>query len=78
MEKCLIDFMALSPLRKVLEYAKEKNDIDLIVEVEMMLDEEEEVIKSTYRDAVDFVVIGLLHNEKWPTADEYFEQNFTP
>ena len=78
MEKCLTEYMALSPLRKVLEYAKEKNDIDLIVEVEMMLDEEEEVIKSAYRDAVDFVVIGLLQNEQWPTADEYFEENFTP
>lgn len=68
--------MALSPLRKILEYAKEKNNVELITEVEMMLDDEEEIIKNTYRDAIDFVVIGLLHDEQWPTADEYFQEVF--
>jgi hypothetical protein len=76
MERCLAEYMALSPLRKILEYAKEKNNVELITEVEMMLDDEEEIIKNTYRDAIDFVVIGLLHDEQWPTADEYFQEVF--
>lgn len=73
----LTEYMALSPLRKILEYAKEKKDVELITEVEMMLDEEEEIIKSTYQDAVDFVLIGLLRKEEWPTADEYYEEVFS-
>lgn len=76
MERSLVDYMALSPLKKILEYAKEKDDHELITEVEMMLDEEEELIKSTYQDAVDFTIIGILRNEEWPTAEEYYEDLF--
>jgi len=44
----------------------------------MMLDDEVDLVKKAYEDAVDFVLIGLMMDDDWPTADEYCEEIFTP
>jgi len=43
----------------------------------MMLDDEVDLVKKAYEDAVDFVLIGLMMDDDWPTADEYCEEIFT-
>jgi hypothetical protein len=73
MERCLTE----TPLRRLLDIAKQMNNDELITEIEMMLDDEVEMIRKTYQDAVDFVMIGLMLNDDWPTADEYCEDIFT-
>ncbi len=64
MERCLTE----TPLRRLLDIAKQMNNDELITEIEMMLDDEVEMIRKTYQDAVDFVMIGLMLNDDWPTA----------
>lgn len=71
MEKC-------SPIRKALEAIRDVASPDLITELEYLIDEEEEAIKTAYEDGVDFALIGLALDDDWPTADEYFDEIFTP
>jgi hypothetical protein len=73
MERCLTE----TPLRRLLDIAKEMNNDELITEIEMMLEDEEDLIKKAYQDAVDFVIIGIVMDDEWPTADEYYEELFT-
>lgn len=71
MERC-------SPVRKALEAVRAHISPELITELEYLIEEEEDAIITAYEDAVDFVVLGIMMNEDWPTADEYFEEIFTP
>jgi hypothetical protein len=74
MERCSTE----TPLRRLLDIAKEMKNNELITEIEMMLDDEVDLVKKAYEDAVDFVLIGLMMDDDWPTADEYCEEIFTP
>lgn len=71
MERC-------SPVRKALEAVRAHISPELITELEYLIEEEEDAIITAYEDAVDNVVLGVILGKTWPTADEYFEQNFTP
>ena len=71
MEECF-----LSPMRKALELFRGIANEEQITELEYLIEEEEEIIKLVYEDAVDNVVVGMLRNEDWPSPDEYFRDNF--
>lgn len=63
-------------MRKALELFRGIATEEQITELEYLIEEEEEIIKLVYEDAVDNVVVGMLRNEDWPSPDEYFRENF--
>jgi hypothetical protein len=63
-------------MRKALELFRGIATEEQITELEYLIEEEEEIIKLVYEDAVDNVVVGMLRNEDWPSPDEYFRDNF--
>lgn len=65
-----------TPLMRIWQMVKQTNNQELITEVEYLLEEEEEIIKTAYEDAVDFVIMGIMSNEDWPTAEEYYAELF--
>lgn len=76
MERCSVDYQMTTPLMRIWQMVKQTNNQELITEVEYLLEEEEEIIKTAYEDAVDFVIMGIMSNEDWPTAEEYYAELF--
>lgn len=69
MERC-------SPIRRALDAIREVANPELITELEYLIEDEEEAIKTAYEDGADFALLSVLLDDDYPTADEYFDEFF--
>lgn len=65
-----------SPIRKALDAVRDIASPELITELEYLIMEEEDVIKTAYEDGVDFARIAIMLDDECPSPDEYFSDIF--
>lgn len=78
MEKYSVEEWSMTPLQRAISYAQEKNDAKMVTRLKNMLIHESECIKTAYADGVEFALMHIIRDEELPSADEYFDEIFTP